>query len=349
MEGFSFNGVHSSSFPCWYIPSESDKMLSTPDYEVLEADVTGRDGGYYYGNRIKTREFSLPCFFEDITLETKERMFQWLDRCANGKQVFDNRPFVHYHVRPVKRITGKIYTSRHDGANEDTYSGTFTIVFKAYDPFGYMTYNTYSGIDMDGAGRYCGILEESEMPPLPSVSDTSVLIYNCGTQPCDTIIKIGGTAADGLSITNRANGQVCSVTSQPNIGYLEINSLYGSVEHVNGTTRELVFEFHDDGFIQLEPYGRLIDNVQVSFTKSSNQISISNTEISDELIGKYVFQSGEWIRIIAVLSNGMIVQAKSMNADGACMTKITSMNEIDIEGNNVSLNKLEIEYTPRVY
>lgn len=121
-----------------------------------------------------------------------------------------------------------------------------------------MTYDRYNTLDTDGAGRYCGIIDASEMPPPPGLNDAYFLLYNCGTQPCDTIIRIAGTAKNGLTLSNRTNGQKCSLVSLPDpaIGYLEINSTYGTVELVNGATRSTQFEYHDDGFLRLESYER---------------------------------------------------------------------------------------------
>lgn len=69
MRGFTFSGVHSSKFGCYYIPSAAEQGKAMPPFSVAELDVDGRDGGYYAGNTVKAREFNLECFVEDITCE----------------------------------------------------------------------------------------------------------------------------------------------------------------------------------------------------------------------------------------------------------------------------------------
>lgn len=107
MNGFEYNGVHCSSLGVWYIPDAKDQWRSSPDYEVMSAKVKGRAGGYYYGNDAKERTFTMNCFFEDITLETRERIRHWIDRKTSGRLIFDEQPFVYYNVRPTKLDTGK--------------------------------------------------------------------------------------------------------------------------------------------------------------------------------------------------------------------------------------------------
>lgn len=57
MEGFSFNGVHCSEFGIHYIPDAVDRVPIMPEYKQIENTVTGRHGGYYYGNQVEPLEF----------------------------------------------------------------------------------------------------------------------------------------------------------------------------------------------------------------------------------------------------------------------------------------------------
>lgn len=85
MSGFSFNGKHSDHFSLYHIPSAANRMLSMPDFELIESEPSGRDGGYYYGKRYKIREFSLECYFESIDHKTFEDMMQWLSPGTQGE------------------------------------------------------------------------------------------------------------------------------------------------------------------------------------------------------------------------------------------------------------------------
>lgn len=250
MEGFTYNGIHSSKFNCWYIPNADDRWFASPEFELYEKEVPGHPGGYSYGDRTKIRTFSLKVFFEDIDRQTREKIRWWLDQKTMGELEFDERPFVVYRcVRPKKTVLGKIYTGQY-GDSQELYSGTFTVEFSCYEPYGYLKYKTYDTYDKDGAGMYCGMLEQSEMPAAPAVTDRSFLIYNPGTEVCDTLIRIGGTTgAGGLTIKNITNETQCKLSSLPQNGYLEIGSGAGSVIHVNGNTRTLDFQYHDSGYL----------------------------------------------------------------------------------------------------
>lgn len=126
-----------------------------------------------------------------------EDMIQWLHRDVTGDLVFDERPFVTYTATTWKKPTGKVYSIRKDDGIEELYSGTMSVFFKCYDPFGRMAYTAYDTYDTDNAQAHCGIIESREMPEALSPTLGTHLIYNPGTEICDTVIRIGGTAPNG--------------------------------------------------------------------------------------------------------------------------------------------------------
>lgn len=67
MSGFTFGGVHSSSLGCYYHPDAKDRGDRMADYSVSSLTDDARNGGYYIGARVEPREFSLDCYFEEIT------------------------------------------------------------------------------------------------------------------------------------------------------------------------------------------------------------------------------------------------------------------------------------------
>ena len=350
MTGFTYNGIHSSEFFCKYIPDSEAKFNDKADFEIMDEDIAWQDGGCYYGNRIQSREFKLECFFEDITAETKERMMQWQDRKTDGRLIFDERPYIYYNVRPSKKPTGKMYTTHHDGFLPDTYSGTQTITFKAYDPYGYMLYSAYDDIDIEGAQKYSGILHVSEMPTPPSTASKSFQLYNCGTETCNTVIRIAGTAPNGLVIKNKTNDQMCSILSLPAApSYLEIDSQAGTVKTQSNTTDEgtLAFELHDEGYITQEPCGQLWDAVTVSYSSGSKTVTLMTREADPSQVGKYIRLDDKWILISSVDGNTLTLNS-APTTSGAEKTRIVTMNDILITGDGFSLTKLEIEYVPRV-
>lgn len=121
---------------------------------------------------------------------------------------------MYYTVRPTKALTYKIYP-----AENGHISGTFTVTFTAYDPCGYLLYDKLDTTNPDSvkAADYCDILAGSYMPAAPDLNTDDFLLYNCGTEPCDTRICIAGLANDTVKIHNLTNNQTC--TLNPLTGY----------------------------------------------------------------------------------------------------------------------------------
>lgn len=346
MSGFSYNGKHIREFGCEYIPNETERWFDSPDFTIYESTDVPRDGGYYYGNNAKVRTFQLPCFFEDITLATREAIRRWFDRNTEGELIFDDRPFAAYHVRPTKIVSGKIYAVYNPVSGEEVYSGTMTITLTAYDPYGYLRYDAYEQFDDDGATQYCGMLAQSMMPPSPTVSSRSFLMYNPGTQRCNTVFQIGGTAANGLTITNETNGSTCEILSLPSTGYLEIDSRLGAVTWVHGTARDLAFSRHGEGFIVLEPYMAFDDKATVKYTAGSTSAEILYTTTPENLVGKYLYIDGAWNKVLSVTDEGVATMQNAAAHDGIAEAKAVTMNEITITGDSVTLTRLEAHSFP---
>lgn len=344
MDGFEYNGRHCSEFGVWYTPDARDLWLNSPDYDVTSSKVKGRAGSYYYTNEAKERTFTLSCFFDEITWFDREQIRHWIDRKTSGKLIFDNKPFVYYNVRPTKLDTGRVYVTRGTNDLENLYSGTFTITFTAYDPFGYMTYKSFDTYDNDNASIYCGILDQAEMPEAPTTSTSNFLIYNCGTETTDTVITIGGTAPNGLTISNGTNNTVCSLVSLPPTDTLVIDSAKGSVRY--GSSQ--AFQYHNNGFIRLAPYLPDKRDVVVSYNTGSNMLAVLNEVADKTWIGRYVRIHNEWVKIIYVNANGVVTLQKAMTASGVETTRLVTMNEISISGDGQSLSTLSIDFTPLI-
>lgn len=345
LEGFTYNGIHSEEQGVQYIPSHKDLWEQSADYDVSSVKVNSRPGGYYYQSDVKERTFTLSCFFEDITLETREKIRHWIGRNTSGRLIFDDRPFMYYDVRPTRVDTGNLYFKGISGSTEELLSGTFTITFTAFEPFGKQLYKAYKDYDSDNAGAYCGILEEQQMPPAPTASSTSFIVYNCGTEDANTLIRIGGTAANGLTITNYTNGTKCVLTSLPPSDYIEIDSSKGTVKYAGN----LEYSYHSDGFIKLASYLPDIKNVVVRYSSGSNTITVSGAIPEASWIGKYVYQNGSWIKILYVnTTTGIITLQSSMGSTGIETTRIVTMNEIGITGDGVSLTTFSLDYTPLI-
>ena len=58
MEGFVYRGRHISSFgSVYYMPNEKQRGEDSVQYELYDQELDGRDGGYFYGSRLKPRQF----------------------------------------------------------------------------------------------------------------------------------------------------------------------------------------------------------------------------------------------------------------------------------------------------
>ena len=52
MSGFTYCGVHSGKYSVEYIPDPKARWDASPEFDVYEEDVAGRDGGYWKPVRI---------------------------------------------------------------------------------------------------------------------------------------------------------------------------------------------------------------------------------------------------------------------------------------------------------
>lgn len=208
---FSFDGKSCTEFGLHYIPDAGDRWYDYPDYDTIDEEVTGRAGGYWYGTRVKVRTFKLPCYFEDTTVEKLEALYRWLSRNKEGKLVFDERPFVYYIVRPLLPSSAQVWWHELQHRLNPLGGGKITLNFKAYEPFGYMTYDRYEDLDVDGAEARCGILEASMMPSVIQPNAGEYLVYNPGSETSYPTLRIAGSAPNGLTITNATTGKQCTL------------------------------------------------------------------------------------------------------------------------------------------
>ena len=256
MDGFTYKGIHCSTYGVEYAPSASDRWWDSPKFEIYKKDIPWGNRGYYYGNSVEIREIKIECYFEEITIAQREQIRKWLGRDTSGALVFDERPFVYYNVRPGNIVPGQLY------CDNDKYSGTMTITFMAIDPFGYLTRKSNAGTEDDNASDYCPIISSSDMPPAPTTSSRSFIVYNPGTESCGMTIRLSGTAGKPIRFFNSANNTQCVISSLPSNGLvLDIDGDTGFVKtYVNGspTAYDNGFAYHDFGVVRLEPQSNTI-------------------------------------------------------------------------------------------
>lgn len=362
MTGFSFNGMHSSLFGLYYIPNVDDKWFADPEYDVHDVDVSWMNGGYYFDSKVKKRTFTIKCFFEEIDVATRQRIKQWVKRGTRGQLVFDDMPFVYWNVVPGKVPVGNWYLD-----TGDTHSGTVTLTFTAYEPFGYLTRKSNGNSDGgDNSEAYCNFIKTSEMPSAPSTSSTNFDIYNPGTESCGLTIDISGTVSHAIRFYNELNGTFCIFGSLPSNKHLNIDgdTGYVSTYTAGSSNRSNGFSYHDKGVIRLDPnegfssvsfrYGgvsgttyTIIPSVPVSNDMISGKIKISgvaNTTFTvigiDYSLNKlYCTRTGSGTppstgTCSLLKTNHIVIQEKS----GSSWTTPSTL----------SLSSIAVDYNPRI-
>ena len=359
LSGFTYNGVHCGDLGLDYIPSKEDLGFSDPEFDVYEKDIEWRHGGVYFDSKARIRTFALKCYFEEIDVARRQAIKEWVRRDSNGMLVFDDMPFVYWVVRPADIPVGNWYID-----NNEKHSGTVTIKFKAYEPFGYLI-RKYNNGQNDGAEDYCNLIDYSDMPAAPTTSSTSFEVYNPGTEACGMSIELAGSTNNPFRFFNDGNGTSCVFTGLPgNNLRLEINGDTGFVgmHAANSTEIENGFVYHDRGIVRLDAnYGK----------SNINYINgqLSGTEYRLDLVGYNVTNALRGARI--TLSNNEVLTVVSLNAannrvwctaehaitlesTGVCSVMTVNKILVQEKVNNewvvpttLTLSYIEVDYKPR--
>ena len=132
--------------------------------------------------------------------------------------------------------------------------------------------------------------------------------------------------------------------------WFEIDSEKGQVWLKGAQTEELAFAYHDKGYISLYPSLFFEDGVNVSYASGGNTVTFGAYTATEAILGKYIYAGGEWRKILSVNTGANTASVTGSFAASANneIAVITDINEITIEGENMTLTKLEIDYTPKV-
>lgn len=286
MTGFTYNGVHCSEFGLYYIPSREDQWFSDPEYDVYDTDIDWRHGGVYFASKAKVRTFTIKCFFEEIDIKTKQRIKEWVGRDTSGTLFFDDMPFIYWIVHPGKIPVGDWYLD-----NNETHSGTVTITFNAYEPFGYLIRRANSEASpADGSDNYVDYLAGADMPAEPHAGDSEFDVYNPGTEECGLTIDLGGTTSNPFRFYNETNKTRCEFNSLPPTGMrLMINGENGfvSVYMIGASGNDVGFAYHDRGVLRLEPNNGG-SGIQYHYTGKNGSLysfELEGYHVSTKLIG----------------------------------------------------------------
>lgn len=190
------------------------------------------------------------------------------------------------------------------------------------------------------------------MPEIPTAETRSFLLYNPGTEVAHTILRIAGDVGDGMLIRNLTTSQRCRVIdlkteSLLEGAVLELDSAKGQTRTVLGDKAELAFPFHDEGYITLAPCTPFVRSLPISYAAGSNEIT-SIGGFRPHMVGQFVYLEDGWKSIRQVIDDNTAIVSARMSDSGAADTPVVTMNEIEISGDNLALDRLEIDYVPRV-
>lgn len=91
----------------------------------------------------------------------------------------------------------------------------------------------------------------------------------------------------------------------------------------------------------------MLGEAVISTTQGSSDVEIANAQTLMPKAGQYVLINGTWQKITAVDETTLTLD-NAANRTETLVTKITGMNELEITGTNINLNRLTIDYFPRI-
>ena len=141
--GFTFAGHHSSEFGLLVVSDGSryhQNLYSNFSDTIVQ--VPGKNGAYYFGTQMGTKDFTIQCVFDNMNSHTRQRLEQWLYPNKTGWIIFDETPYKKYYVKISQGISfdfipfdefknkGNLYFQR------DIYKGELTIPFFTFYEYG---------------------------------------------------------------------------------------------------------------------------------------------------------------------------------------------------------------------
>lgn len=349
--GFSFCGVDIAKFGLEYVPPlDQTYVFGSAPYEVHQEVFDAHHGGYFYGTTVQPKDFTLKCLYQDQhiahgSLSAIENFFR---RGKTGRLVFEQREWLWYTATVVNVDLSDLRNYR---------NGFVTITLRAYYPFARHDCISIGNDNMFDSyiASNSGLLTEIETPAVrfeSMTADTSLMLYNGGSERASVAIAIAGDAGEGVTITNQTTGQTAKFVAFKKTDttdvqkYIVSDALNGKTVLTDGINSERCFLYHDYGFIELEPSYPIERDVYVCYYANKNSIQILNAEIGDDVVGRHIYIDGKWVKILAKEDDTLTVDA-TFAEDGSCYTNIVTMNEIIVTlSGNAELTKLEFIYKP---
>lgn len=346
--GFTFRGVDIADLGLEYAPDISNTYVYyAGEHKASEQSFDGHDGGYYYGSTVQPKTFTLRCVFEEkhINKGLMTRIYRLFTRGATGKLVFTTRPWLWYTATVI--AAPQLQMTNYE-------NGLITIQLKAYYPYGRCDELGFDEMDEVKTGT-TAMIATRKIPSTEAVKDgelteqTTLLLYNGGTEKAAVAIEMAGDVDEGVTITNSTTGQKChfvalsKAVTTDNGKYLVCDGLNGKTVLTDGVNGELAFLYHDYGFIELEPSYPIERNVRVTYTAGSTEVTCDS---GAGITGQYIHLDGAWRKIAASDGANLTVLPAPDNS-GSEATEIVTMNEITITPDaTMALTRLNFCYKP---
>lgn len=290
-DGFTFNGIDIADLGLEYVPDTGSTYVFAPGvYDISEEAFAAHDGGYYYGATIKPKDFNLRCIFENAHLNSGKltRIMNVFKRGATGRLVFHNRPWCWYVATVVKAPQLQI---------TNYMNGIITLSLRAYYPF---ARSDQTGIGNDDPNEQ-DLINNSAMikgaewdtsKDFGAMSNqTTIYVYNPGTETSATSITIEGNVGSGITIFNATTNQTCEVVGlSADDGQLTIDSLSGKILLTKNNNTTYGFLYHDNGFIDIASNYPILRDLVIDGVNGSKTFTISDEDktVSQSMVGQRI-------------------------------------------------------------
>lgn len=343
--GFWYNGKHSDEMKLGYAPGPEERGDFVGDFDVISNERSWYSGGEYYHSRVKSRTFTLTCYYDMITRAEREKIIQWFDRRTKGYLIFDVRPWARYMVHPDKALEVRDYPQG------ERVSGEVTVSLTCYSPFAELIYPTADNAP-EGALDELTLLPSSKMPSGNIGTRDTFALYNPGTEIGHTIVTFSGsTGSSNLVIWNKSTDQYCAIKSGLTTSQNEqivLTSKTGRIERItSGSAPVLDYKYHEYGYLTLRPDVTYAKNMTIGYT--ANSPILTGGPFTSEMVGAYTRVGGAWRKIMGVSSSTQATVENIPTGTGSESTCIVSLNEIGIsKADNCNIQTFTIECLPEV-
>ena len=268
--GFTFNGKHSSEFGLTVVsPGGLYQENMFASFEDKTISVSGKEGVYYFGTEIRTKEMSVQLAFDHLTSENYRKIKEWLSPKIVGKLIFDERPYKYYWVKisTPPAFSFVPFEEEIEGEVVHIFKGELSISFISHSPYGYCETSFLREVEIYNPeeedykpyvyGNYPGWYMESglfdeEATNIVSAGEnvfvnvpigvikkdgTNASFYNCGVVNSNLefsfLINSFSNLQDYFEMKNETTNQSFKINSLLNIPEIATNSSLNSATYWN--------------------------------------------------------------------------------------------------------------------